>query len=78
MKEDAMSNESKTNKFENNEPETGAHCSACEDGIDGLDADLQLETKPSARRLSTDSWAVLLALAAAALVKLHILNTVKW
>jgi hypothetical protein len=29
-------------------------------------------------RLSIDSWAVLLALAAAALVKLHILNTVKW
>ena len=29
-------------------------------------------------RLSLDSWAVLLALAAAALVKLHILNTVKW
>jgi hypothetical protein len=28
--------------------------------------------------LSLDSWAVLLALAAAALVKLHILNTVKW
>jgi hypothetical protein len=32
----------------------------------------------SARGLSVDSWAVLLALAAAALVKLHILNTVKW
>lgn len=30
------------------------------------------------RGLSLDSWAVLLALAAAALVKLHILNTVKW
>ena len=30
------------------------------------------------RWLSLDSWAVLLALAAAALVKLHILNTVKW
>ena len=30
------------------------------------------------RRLSLDSWAVLLALALAALVKLHILNTVKW
>jgi hypothetical protein len=29
-------------------------------------------------RLSLDSWAVLVALAAAALVKLHILNTVKW
>ena len=29
-------------------------------------------------RLSLDSWAVLLALALAALVKLHILNTVKW
>jgi hypothetical protein len=29
-------------------------------------------------RLSLDSWAVLLALAAAALVKLHILNMVKW
>ncbi len=28
--------------------------------------------------LSLDSWAVLLALALAALVKLHILNTVKW
>ena len=28
--------------------------------------------------LSLDSWAVLLALAAAALVKLHILNSVKW
>lgn len=34
---------------------------------------------PATRRwLSLDSWAVLLALAAAALVKLHILNTVKW
>jgi hypothetical protein len=30
------------------------------------------------RGLSLDSWAVLLAFAAAALVKLHILNTVKW
>jgi hypothetical protein len=30
------------------------------------------------RGLPLDSWAVLLALAAAALVKLHILNTVKW
>jgi hypothetical protein len=30
------------------------------------------------RWLSLDSWAVLLALAAAALVKLHILNSVKW
>jgi hypothetical protein len=29
-------------------------------------------------QLSLDSWAVLLALAAAALVKLHILNSVKW
>jgi hypothetical protein len=28
--------------------------------------------------LSLDSWAVLLALAAAALVKLHILNSVTW
>jgi hypothetical protein len=28
--------------------------------------------------LSLDSWAVLLALAAAALVKLHLLNSVKW
>ena len=28
--------------------------------------------------LSLDSWAVLLALAAAALVKLHLLNAVKW
>ena len=73
-----MSNESKIDKFEKNEPETAAHCSACEDGIDGPDADLQLETRPASRRLSTDSWAVLLALAAAALVKLHILNTVKW
>jgi hypothetical protein len=34
--------------------------------------------KSSGLRLSLDSWAVLLALAAAALVKLHILNTVKW
>jgi hypothetical protein len=34
--------------------------------------------KQNARWLSLDSWAVLLALAAAALVKLHILNTVKW
>jgi hypothetical protein len=34
--------------------------------------------KQTARWLSLDSWAVLLALAAAALVKLHILNTVKW
>jgi hypothetical protein len=33
---------------------------------------------PKRRGLSLDSWAVLLALAAAALVKLHILNTVKW
>ena len=37
------------------------------------------ETAPVQRRwLSLDSWAVLLALAAAALVKLHILNSVKW
>jgi hypothetical protein len=36
------------------------------------------ETAPRRRWLSLDSWAVLLALAAAALVKLHILNTVKW
>ena len=28
--------------------------------------------------LSLDSWAVLLALSTAALVKLHILNSVKW
>ena len=28
--------------------------------------------------LTLDTWAVLLALAAAALVKLHILNSVKW
>jgi hypothetical protein len=35
-------------------------------------------TAPATRGLSVDSWAVLLALAAAALVKLHILNTVKW
>jgi hypothetical protein len=34
--------------------------------------------KERASWLSLDSWAVLLALAAAALVKLHILNTVKW
>jgi hypothetical protein len=37
------------------------------------------ESAPAQRRwLSLDSWAVLLALAAAALVKLHILNSVKW
>jgi hypothetical protein len=36
-------------------------------------------TTPVQRQwLSLDSWAVLLALAAAALVKLHILNSVKW
>jgi hypothetical protein len=35
-------------------------------------------TRVERRGLSLDSWAVLLALAAAALVKLHILNTVKW
>ena len=36
-------------------------------------------TAPVQRRwLSLDSWAVLLALAAVALVKLHILNSVKW
>jgi hypothetical protein len=35
------------------------------------------EARPGVR-LSLDSWAVLLALAAAALVKLHILNTVAW
>jgi hypothetical protein len=34
--------------------------------------------KSSTGWLSLDSWAVLLALAAAALIKLHILNTVKW
>jgi hypothetical protein len=73
-----MSNESKGNKSGINEAETGAHCSACEDGIDRPDTDLRLGTKLASRRLSTDSWAVLLALAAAALVKLHILNTVKW
>jgi hypothetical protein len=36
------------------------------------------ETLLSRRWLSLDSWAVLVALAAAALVKLHILNSVKW
>ncbi|HEY1963938.1 MAG TPA: hypothetical protein VGG59_03365 [Acidobacteriaceae bacterium] len=36
------------------------------------------ETAPARRGLSLDSWAVLVALAAAALVKLHILNSVKW
>jgi hypothetical protein len=36
------------------------------------------EATPRQRWLSLDSWAVLLALALAALVKLHILNTVKW
>ncbi|HEY1809957.1 MAG TPA: hypothetical protein VGG42_15445 [Acidobacteriaceae bacterium] len=36
-------------------------------------------TTPVQRQcLSLDSWAVLLALAAAALVKLHILNSVTW
>ena len=35
-------------------------------------------TAPTRRGLSLDSWAVLVALAAAALVKLHILNSVKW
>jgi hypothetical protein len=70
-----MSNESTVNKSK--EIETGAHCSACVDGIDGPGADLQ-DVRPATRRLSLDSWAVLLALAAAALVKLHILNTVKW
>lgn len=29
-------------------------------------------------RLSLDSWSVVAALAAAALVKLHVLNAVKW
>jgi hypothetical protein len=72
-----MSNETEANTFEKNEAETGAHCSACVNGIDGPNADVQDE-RPAARRLSLDSWAVLLALAAAALVKLHILNTVKW
>jgi hypothetical protein len=37
-----------------------------------------VETAHAWWRLSLDSWAVLLALAAAALVKLHILNSVKW
>jgi hypothetical protein len=36
------------------------------------------ETPVQRRGLSLDSWAVLVALAAAALVKLHILNSVKW
>lgn len=36
------------------------------------------ETPVARRGLSLDSWAVLVALAAAALVKLHILNSVKW
>ena len=41
--------------------------------------EVKTETRQSSTRwLSLDSWAVLLALAAAALVKLHILNTVKW
>jgi hypothetical protein len=35
-------------------------------------------TAPTRRGLSLDSWAVLVALAAAAVVKLHILNSVKW
>lgn len=35
-------------------------------------------TAPLARHISLDTWAVVLALATAALVKLHILNSVKW
>jgi hypothetical protein len=35
-------------------------------------------TSAERRWLSLDTWAVLAALALAALVKLHILNTVKW
>ena len=35
-------------------------------------------TSSERRWLSLDSWAVLAALALAALVKLHILNVVKW
>ena len=41
--------------------------------------EVKTETRQSNTQwLSLDSWAVLLALAAAAMVKLHILNTVKW
>jgi hypothetical protein len=77
MSNESSTNESSTSKSGIHESEFGAHCSACVSGSDG-DADLQSLAKPAARRLSVDSWAVLLALAAAALVKLHILNTVKW
>jgi hypothetical protein len=39
---------------------------------------IESDGKAARRGLSLDSWAVLLALAAAALVKLHILNSVTW
>jgi hypothetical protein len=46
---------------------------------DAMSNEVKTETRQSSTQwLSLDSWAVLLALAAAALVKLHILNTVKW
>ena len=50
---------------------------ACEGEADGATFPEET-TAAQPRGLSLDSWAVLLALAAAALVKLHILNTVKW
>ena len=67
-----MSNEAK-----NNAPQIGAHCPACEGEAAGATFPEET-TAAQPRRLSLDSWAVLLALAAAALVKLHILNSVKW
>jgi hypothetical protein len=46
---------------------------------DAMSNEVKTEIQQSSTQwLSLDSWAVLLALAAAALVKLHILNTVKW
>ena len=77
MSNESSTKQASTSKTSSPEPEVGAHCSACVNEIDRPDADLQ-EVGPTTRGLSLDSWAVLLALAAAALVKLHILNTVKW
>ena len=66
-----------SNEARNKALKTGAHCPACEGEADAT-AVAQEESAAPTRWISLDSWAVLLALAAAALVKLHILNTVKW
>jgi hypothetical protein len=55
-----------------------AHLSTIHRKEDAMSNEAKTQITKPGTWLSLDSWAVLLALAAAALVKLHILNTVKW